>query len=84
MGPTVTRPEHDPLAANSSRINYLWLFIGTAANDRVVNEIIKPKATNCIVIGTPDGDLTEEPEVAVTFNKFFIDSILMTSIDTKN
>ena len=52
----------------------------------MVNEIIQPKATNCIVIGTPDGDLTEEPEVAVTFNKFFVEkiSVLKANIDTKN
>ena len=52
----------------------------------MVNEIIQPKATNCIVIGTPDGDLTEESEVAATFKKFFVDKIsaLKANIDTKN
>ena len=46
----------------------------------MVNEIIQPKATNCIVIGTPDGDLTEESEVAATFKKFFVDKIVITCL----
>ena len=52
----------------------------------MVNEIIQPKATNCIVIGTSDEDLTEEPDMAATFNKFFVEkiSVLKANIDTKN
>ena len=42
---------------------------------RVVNEIIRPKSTNKITIRTPEGDLTDETDVAATFNIFFVDKI---------
>jgi hypothetical protein len=42
---------------------------------RIVNEIVKPKSDNPFVINSPAGPITEEDEVANTFNKFFVDKI---------
>jgi hypothetical protein len=50
---------------------------------RVVNEILKPNGTTKLTIASPDGDLSEEIEVADSFNKYFVDKIrdLKESID---
>ena len=50
---------------------------------RIVNEIVKPKSDDRISINTQDGLISEEADVADSFNKFFVDKIekLKESID---
>ena len=40
-----------------------------------MNEIIKPRSSPKIVLATPEGDLSDDLEVATKFNKFFVDKI---------
>ena len=42
---------------------------------KVVNEIIKPKSNVTIVITGPEGEITDEQEVADAFNSFFVKKI---------
>ena len=42
---------------------------------RIVNEIVKPKSHDQIIINTPEGPISEETKVADLFNKFFLNKI---------
>ena len=62
----------DTLKRNAERIS-------EAKNEgetwKVINEIIKPKSTVTITISTPEGELTDEREIATAFNEYFVDKI---------
>ena len=62
----------DTLEQNSKRIS-------DAKNEgetwKIVNDIIRPKSEAKIVISTPDGDVSDDQEVAENFNRFFVDKI---------
>ena len=42
---------------------------------RIVNDIVKPKSSIIIIITGPDGDISDEQEVADAFNTFFVKKI---------
>ena len=62
----------DTLEQNAKRIS-------EAKNEgetwKVVNDIIRPKSETKITISTPVGDVSDEQEVANSFNRFFVDKI---------
>ena len=62
----------DTLEQNAKRIS-------EAKNEgetwKIVNEIIRPKSETKITISTPVGDMSDEQEVANSFNRFFVDKI---------
>ena len=62
----------DTLKRNADRIS-------EAKNEgetwKVINEIIKPRSPVTITITTPEGELTDELEIATAFNEYFVDKI---------
>ena len=62
----------DTLEQNATRIS-------EAKNEgevwKVVNEIIKPNSEHKIVLTSPQGDITEDIDVATRFNEFFVKKI---------
>ena len=69
---TITQIRNDTINRNGERI-------AGAKNEgetwKVVNEIIKPRLDNKITINGPEGEISEEQEVADTFNTFFIKKV---------
>ena len=68
----ITQIRNDTVQRNGERIS-------EAKNEgetwRVVNEIIKPKSVNNIIINTQEGESSDEQSVAETLNKFFVEKI---------
>ena len=68
----ITQMRQDTLEQNSKRIS-------DAKNEgetwKVVNEIIRPKSQVKITITTPNGDVSEELDVANTFNTYIVEKI---------
>ena len=69
---TVFQMRADTLKRNADRIS-------EAKNEgetwKVINEIISPRSPVTITITTPEGELTDEREIATAFNKYFVDKI---------
>jgi len=69
---TITQIRNDTIKRNGERI-------AGAKNEgetwKVVNEIIKPRSDNTITINGPEGEISDEQDVADTFNTFFIKKV---------
>ena len=79
----ISQLRRDTLQQNGDRIE-------KAGNEgetwKIINEIIKPRSSARLIVTTPEGEASDEEEVAVLFNQFFVNKIntLKANIDKSN
>ena len=69
---TISQLRRDTLQQNGDRIE-------RAGNEgetwRIINDIIKPRSSASLTVRTPEGEISDEEEIAEVFNQFFVDKI---------